>query len=199
MENYIARKWFGLGATDILPTAGAVSLTAAGAALDVNGVTQTIGALAGVAGTSIALNDGDLTAGDATDTICAGDIDGDGAFTKAGSGKLKLSGALSMTTLTADEGTLNLASNAVDADVIVNAVANVGVSQTLESLTINDGGVVALGALLESPAAAAAFGGEALVGTPAAAAVPEPGSAALLFGGMLTLLGLRSRTSHRND
>ena len=189
VEAYLARKWQS-GNTNILPTTGAVTLTVAGAKLDVNGVTQTIGALTGVAGSSIELNDGSLTAGGATNTIFAGGIVGSGDFTKAGSGKLKLSGALSMTTLTADEGTLNLASNAANADVIVNAVANFGVSQTLGSLTINDGGVATLGALAESA------GGDALAGAASVQGVPEPGSAALLFGGMLTLLGLRRRRAH---
>jgi hypothetical protein len=147
----------------------------------VNGVTQTIGALSGVAGTSIELNEGSLTAGDETDTTYAGDIAGPGTFTKAGSGELTLSGALSMTTLIADDGTLQVNSNAAGADVIVNATANFGVSQTLNSLEIGSGGVVTLGAAVPSPA-------ESVLAPVEVQAVPEPGSVSLLLLGLVGLL-----------
>lgn len=71
-------------------------------------------------------------------------------------------------------------------------------NQELTSLTIADGGTVVLGAL-PPPAPPApglfgdgGFGAEAgdLAGA-GPQAVPEPGSAALVFGGILTLLGLR--------
>ena len=65
----------------------------------------------------------------------------------------------------------------------------------LAALNINDGAVVTLGALAPAPSFPGDFGGEtsALVhgGTQA---VPEPGSVALLFGGIMTLLGLRRRS-----
>lgn len=186
VEAYLSHKWAGVGSGNILPSTGAVALTVSGAALDVNGVTQTIGALTGVAGTSIALNDGSLTAGDADDTTYAGAIVGAGAFTKAGSGALTLTGALSMTTLTADEGTLNVNSNAADADVVANAVVNFGVSQTLNSLDIGDGAVVTLGSALAAPAPEFARA-DSLAVQPAAA-VPEPGTLALLLPAILGLL-----------
>ena len=186
VESYLARKWQS-GDTNILPATGAVALTTAGVALDVNGITQTIGALTGVAGTSIDLNDGSLTVGDETDTTYAGAIVGAGTFTKAGSGELTLSGALSMTTLIADDGTLQVNSNAAGADVIVNATAHFGASQTLNSLEIGSDGVVTLGSAIPSPA-------EAAFAPVPGPAVPEPGSVSLLLFGLVGLLGRPRRT-----
>ena len=81
-----------------------------------------------------------------------------------------------------------------------------GVSETLSALDIADGAVVVLGIAPPAPAPgegeAAAFladgesiggGFSAESGAPAAAAVPEPGSVALLIGGALALLGVRRR------
>ena len=56
-----------------------------------NGVTQTIATLSGVAGSSITLGGGSLTVGDATSTTFAGAISGNGTFTKVGAGTLTLS------------------------------------------------------------------------------------------------------------
>ncbi len=92
IEAYLARKWSGFAPTNALPTGGAVSLTASGATLAVNGATQTIGALSGVAGTSITLGNGTLTVGDALNTVFAGNLTGSGTFTKVGASKLELSG-----------------------------------------------------------------------------------------------------------
>jgi autotransporter-associated beta strand protein len=186
VEAYLARKWQS-GDTNILPETGAVMLTTAGAALDVNGVTQTIGALTGAAGTSIELNEGSLTVGEASDATYAGEILGPGTFTKAGTGKLTLNGALSMTTLFADDGTLQVNSNANGADVVVNATANFGISQTLNTLVIGDGGIVTLGAAVPSPA------DPELAPTPVQA-IPEADSISLLLLGALGLLGRFGRT-----
>jgi hypothetical protein len=60
-----------------------------------------------------------------------------------------------MTTLIADDGTLQVNSNAAGADVIVNATANFGASQTLNSLEIGSGGVATLGSAFPSPAESA--------------------------------------------
>ena len=64
-----------------------------GATLAINGVTQTLGSLSGVAGSAVTLGGGSLTVGDASSTVFAGAITGSGGFTKVGSGTLELSGA----------------------------------------------------------------------------------------------------------
>ena len=94
VESYLNRKWRG-GNTNVLPTTTALSLTTSGATLDLNGVTQTVASISGVAGTTIALGGGALTVGNATNTVFAGAITGTGGFTKVGSGTLELSGTSS--------------------------------------------------------------------------------------------------------
>lgn len=75
-----------------LPSTTALNLTASGATLDLNNTTQTIGSLAGVAGTNVLR--GSLTAGgDGTSTNFAGVMADTGSLTKAGAGTLTLTGA----------------------------------------------------------------------------------------------------------
>ena len=77
----------------LLPSGTALSLTTAGAALNLSGNIQTVGSLAGVAGTNVQ-NIGALTAGgDNSSTVFAGVLSGAGSFTKAGNGTLTLSAA----------------------------------------------------------------------------------------------------------
>ncbi len=90
LDSYIARKWFGLGNTNVLPATTAVTLSG-GSTLDVNGTDQTVASIGGDAGTSI-INSGFLTVGDATSTEFAGAISGAGFLTKVGAGTLTLSG-----------------------------------------------------------------------------------------------------------
>ena len=88
----------------LLPSATAVNLNGPGATLDLSGTTQTIGSLAGIAGSSV-LNNGSLTAGgDGRTTAFAGVISGSGSFTKAGTGTLMLSGTNSYNGNTAVNG-----------------------------------------------------------------------------------------------
>ena len=84
-------------------------------------------------------------------------------------------------------GTLGAGANVVNANA---GVTNFGVSETLGALNIADGAVVTLGAPAAAPAAS--FDNECMVGG-ATQAVPEPGSAGLLLGGLATLVGLRRR------
>jgi len=79
-----------------LPSATAVSITAAGASLDLNGVTQTIGSLAGVADSSVLLGGATLTTGgDGSSTTFAGDISGSGLVIKTGGGTWLVDGSIS--------------------------------------------------------------------------------------------------------
>ncbi len=91
VETYLMAKW-GLGGssnTEVLPTNTAVNLTSATAVLDMNSVSQPIGSLAGVAGSSVKLGSGKLTAGgDNSAKIFNGVISGTGSFTKVGTGNL---------------------------------------------------------------------------------------------------------------
>jgi fibronectin-binding autotransporter adhesin len=90
----------------------ALNITASGGALDLNGTTQTLGSLTGVAGSHVYLGSGSLTiGGNNTSTTYAGDLlDGGvsagtgGALVKVGSGALTLTGTNTYsggTTLTA--------------------------------------------------------------------------------------------------
>jgi autotransporter-associated beta strand protein len=88
------------GTNTLLPTT-TVSITTAGASLDVNGSAQTIASLTGVTGTTVTLGGGSLTVGNGTNTTFAGNItDSGGAsaltggnLVKQGTGTLTLSGS----------------------------------------------------------------------------------------------------------
>ena len=102
LDSYIARKWYGLGNTNVLPTTTAVTLSG-GSTLDVNGTDQTVASITGDAATSI-VNSGLITVGDATSTEFAGAISGAGFLTKVGAGTLTLSGVSTSTGTTYVQG-----------------------------------------------------------------------------------------------
>jgi fibronectin-binding autotransporter adhesin len=82
------------GGGQFLPIATPVNITASGAALDLNSQNQTIGSLAGVAGSSVKLGSGFLTTGgNNSNTAFAGAITGTGGIVKTGSGTFTISGA----------------------------------------------------------------------------------------------------------
>ena len=101
---------------------------------------------------------------------------------KIGAGALTLGGVLELEILTTSGGATNLETTLGTGFSILNANAttNLGVSQTLEELNIGDGATVTLGAAAPAPLAAIA--------------VPEPGSLALVFAGMLGMFARRKRS-----
>jgi fibronectin-binding autotransporter adhesin len=123
---------------------GAVSLTAAGAMLDLQG-SETIGSLAGVTGTLVSLNAQTLATGDAGSATFAGAISGSGALTKQGSGTFTLTGPNTYTgTMTIAAGTLALGAGDVLADVSsVNVNGGTldigGFSDTVAAVTLISG------------------------------------------------------------
>ena len=82
-----------VGAANALPTSTALILSnSAGAVLNLNGNSQTVGSLAGGGGSggNVALGGGTLTVGNAASTTYSGVIGGNGALTKQGTGMLTL-------------------------------------------------------------------------------------------------------------
>jgi autotransporter-associated beta strand protein len=88
----VAALYQGGSTSGALPSTTNVSI-AAGATLDVNGVAQTIGSLAGPSGSAVTLGAGRLTVSSASNAQFGGSLSGTGGITKAGTGTLTLSGA----------------------------------------------------------------------------------------------------------
>ena len=149
----------------ISTTARTLTLGVGGGTIDTNGNAVTFGVGSSITGTTL---------------------------TKTGAGRLTVAGTQTYATLDTEEGRTDIASvlGTGTSTVIANAETNFSVSQSLASLTIGDGAVVTLtDALPPAPA----FDEGAAIGAGQLQGVPEPGSAALLIGGMFTLLGMRRR------
>ncbi len=101
-----------LASAATLPANTTVNLTASGAKLDANGISQTIASLSGVAGTEVKLGDSTLTTTDNTSTTFAGVMSGaGGTLTKTGSGTFTLTGSNTFTgAVNFNAGLINAAS-----------------------------------------------------------------------------------------
>lgn len=181
-------------------TAGQASITNSGidvskGTLDLNAANRTVSVADGTA---------------AVDLLISADITGGvgAALTKTGNGRLALDGAQNYLQLTTNGGKTDVNGSFTNGTAIVdaNATLNFTTDQTIGALNIADGVTVTVG--FPAPAAPAPSLGDGLgmlgsgedAGVPAfggasvpVQGVPEPGSATLLFGGILTLLGLRRR------
>ncbi|MDU0342401.1 autotransporter-associated beta strand repeat-containing protein [Bosea rubneri] len=139
-----------LGAGGSLAATGAVHLGAAGAGFDINaaGAGQTIGALSGVAGTTVALGANTLTFGDASNQSFAGSISGTGGLVKQGSGTQTLAGASYSYTgpTSVAGGTLRVESALSNSAVTVASGATLAGSGSIAgAVTVSGGGIVATG------------------------------------------------------
>ncbi len=120
--------------------AGSNLTVGAGAIFDLNGQTQSLGALNGAAGSSLTLGAGALTVGaGGANGAFAGAISGAGGLTKTGGGTLTLSGTSSYTGPTAlDAGTLIVnGSIAASSGLSVAAGATLGGTGALPAVTVN--------------------------------------------------------------
>ena len=136
----------------VLPTNTAVSITAAGAKLDLNGEEQTVGSLSGVSGSTVSLGNGTLTISPAAgSTEFAGSITGaGGSVVKTGAGTQVLSGTSTYTGVTrVDAGTLagsfsntNTAATVSAGGTLAPGNGGVG-TMAFGSLTIAAGGKLA--------------------------------------------------------
>jgi hypothetical protein len=142
-----------------------------------------------------------LTAGDATESTFGGALNATtGTVVKQGGGVLNLApgAVLTLNTLTANDGTLNVNSALGNAVVSVSDAPGGSptklrfgsVSQTLSSLTIGAGATV----VFTSGAASGAFSGDDKgAGFSGGATVPEPGTIGLLLVGAIGMLSRRRR------
>ncbi|MGJ4998884.1 autotransporter domain-containing protein [Bradyrhizobium sp. HKCCYLS3077] len=130
---------FSLGTANGLSNSVGITLHDAGSSLAL-GVDQTIGSLAGGAGSFVHLSSGSLTTGTNNGSgVFAGEIDGNGALTKVGTGALTLSGSNSYTgATTVSAGSLYVnGSIANSSGVTVAAGALLGGSGTVSSTVVN--------------------------------------------------------------
>ncbi len=140
VEAYLNAKWLGVG--HILPANTAVTIDD-GARLEVVGVSQSIGSLAGSAGSSVLLDNSTLVVGgNNASTVFAGAISGDGGLTKTGIGTLTLSGSSDYTgPTTVNAGTLLVTGALGQSAAAVNNGGTLGGSGTIGgAVTVNGGG-----------------------------------------------------------
>ncbi len=139
------------GGSAIANTSTVTLANVAGATLDLNGTSETIGALAGggAAGGNVTLGAGTLTTGVATNTTYSGVISGTGGLTKQGTGAFTLSGAntyTGATTINAGTLTLGAANRIADASAVVLNAGTFNLNNFSETVgSIAGTGAVSLG------------------------------------------------------
>ncbi|MBD8872774.1 autotransporter-associated beta strand repeat-containing protein [Rhodanobacter sp. DHB23] len=152
-----------LGAGGSLAATGAVTLAGTGTTFDLGnaGANETIGALDGVAGSTVNLGANGLTFGDATSTTFAGVIAGSGGITKQGTGTATLSGANTFTGgTTIDAGTLAIGANGSLASTGALNLAAAGAAFDISAASSLNTGIGSLSGVAGS---SVALGGNTLV------------------------------------
>jgi autotransporter-associated beta strand protein len=142
----ITSLYQGTSVVGSLPATTNVTI-ASGATLDVNGTTQTIASLSGVAGSSVTLGAGRLNVNSATDTQFSGAISGvGGSLVKQGAARLTLAGASTYSGGTQiDAGTLRV-NGSVGGAVTINAGGTLQGTGTIGGLVVAaSGGTLAPG------------------------------------------------------
>src|SRR5262249_5154289 len=142
---------FASGTGSIANSSG-VSITAAGARFDMNGLNATIQALSGVAGSSVKTDDtfgttgGPLTVGNATSTTFDGVISGVGRLTKVGTGTLTLTAPNTYTGPTNVNGGTLLVNGSITSNTIVNNGGTLGGTGAVAgTVGVSSGGKLAPG------------------------------------------------------
>jgi fibronectin-binding autotransporter adhesin len=125
-----------------LAASGSINLAAASAAFDISGASgnRTIGALSGVAGTTITLGANTLTFGTATNQVFAGSIGGAGGIVKQGAGRQTLSGTGShggTTTVSAGELRVDGALTGLGAVTVAAGATLSGIGSIAGAVTVN--------------------------------------------------------------
>jgi autotransporter-associated beta strand protein len=166
-----------IGAPGSLPSTTDVNITGSGATLDLNNISQTVGSLSGVDGSSVLLGSGTLTIGGNASTTFSGVISGTGGIIKNGTGILTLTGNPTYTGNTVinsgglqlDAGITTLTTISGQGELIVGG-AGTTTQLTASSITV---GTLTIGA--NSTSAMSPTAGGPLGDLPASMAVPEPG------------------------
>ena len=175
-----------LGASNVLADTSNVNLTGATAIFDVNGQTDTVGSIAGIAGSSITLGAGALTSGgsNATTTF-AGTITGTGTLTQSGTGTLTLTGANTYSGKTSiQNGVLSVSSlNKVTGGT---ASSNLGAPVTVANGTIDLGNGTNTGTLQYTGAGETTDRVINLAGSTGGGTIDSSGSGAVTFSSNLT-------------
>ncbi len=165
-----------------LPSTTDVSITATGAALDVNGAQQAVGSLSGVAGANVFLGGGTLNVGNSGSTTFAGNISDAGGASAGVGGGLIMSGSGSLTLSGTDSYTGG--TNVFDGTLVVTSPQGI---EDGTNLYVGSAGAF-FAPVVPAPQAAAAV-----------ASVPEPGSLLLVVAGTVAALttGARRRWKQR--